>query len=103
MSEKAIKVLENLLKEEKIPYKYLDVDDGIFVGSQIIISKNDKVLCDVIQNNHSYGNEENLLEILGALTEEEMEEDVVLGFLTPEEVLKRFKYCYNNNTSIYKK
>ena len=38
---------------------------------------------------------------MGALTEEEMKNDDVLGFLTAEEVFKRFKYCYENNTNVY--
>ena len=48
-----------------------------------------------------YGNENDLLEIMGGLTEEELKYDSVLGNLTAEEVFKRFKYCYENNTSIY--
>lgn len=29
--------------------------------------------------------------------------DDVLGYLTAEEVFKRFKYCYKHNTSVYRK
>lgn len=36
------------------------------------------------------------------LTEEERETDSVLGNLTAEEVFKRFKYCYENDTAVYK-
>ena len=59
-------------------------------------------LADVIQHDGSYGNAQDLLEIMGGLTEEEEEHDSVLGYLTAEEVFKRFKYCYEHNTSIYK-
>lgn len=59
-------------------------------------------LADVIQHDGSYGNKQDLLEIMGGLTEKEKEEDSVLGYLTAEEVFKRFKYCYEHNTSIYK-
>ena len=43
-----------------------------------------------------------MLEIMGALTKEEMELDSVLGWLMPEEVAKRFEYCYRNNTGTYR-
>lgn len=59
-------------------------------------------LADVIQHNGSYGSEQDLLEIMGGLTEEEMEYDIVLGYLTAEEVFKRFKYCWEHQTSVYK-
>ena len=69
---------------------------------QIIIYKNGKRLCDVIYGYGTYGYEDGLLEIMGGLTEEEKEHDEVLGCLTADEVFKRFKYCYENNTSLYK-
>lgn len=59
-------------------------------------------LADVIEHRGSYGNEADLLEIMGGLTEEEMEYDIVLGYLTAEEVFKRFKYCWEHQTSVYK-
>lgn len=59
-------------------------------------------LADAIEYDGSHGNEQDLLEIMGGLTEKEQEEDSVLGYLTAEEVFKRFKYCYENNTSTYK-
>lgn len=59
-------------------------------------------LADVIENRGSYGNERDLLEIMGGLTEEEMEYDSALGYLTAEEVFKRFKYCWEHQTSAYK-
>lgn len=59
-------------------------------------------LADAIENCFSYGNEQDLLEIMGGLTEEEEEYDGVLGWLTAEEVFKRFKYCWEHQTSVYK-
>ena len=59
-------------------------------------------LADVIQHAGSYGNKQDLLEIMGGLTEEEEENDIVLGYLTAEEVFKRFKYCWEHQTSVYK-
>ena len=38
----------------------------------------------------------------GGLTEEEEEYDSVLGYLTAEEVFKRFKYCWEHQTSAYR-
>ena len=59
-------------------------------------------LADAIEHCHSYGNQQDLLEIMGGLTDEEMEHDSVLGGLTAEEVFKRFKYCCEHQTSAYK-
>ena len=38
---------------------------------------------------------------MGAMTKEELEQDGVLGRLTAEEVFKRFKYCWEHQTSEY--
>lgn len=59
-------------------------------------------LADAIEHGFSYGNQRDLLEIMGGLTEEEMKYDDVLGYLTAEEVFKRFKYCWEHQTSAYK-
>ena len=70
---------------------------------QIIINSKETndCLCDVIYHSGSYGYSVGKLEIMGALTIEESENDTVLGYLTAEEVFKRFKYCYEHNTSVY--
>ena len=91
---KCIEELAKLLDEAKVPY----IRNSIWDGEQIRIG----TLCDAVCHNFSYGNEDNLLEIMGAVTEEEGEFGGVLGFLTPEEVAKRFEYCYRNNTDIYR-
>ena len=96
--------LKEMLEESNIPFAW-DVKNFIFdKGYQIIIYSKDGItkLCDCIETFGSYGNEEDKLEIMGGLTEEEGTNDSVLGWLTAEEVFKRFKYCYENNTSIYK-
>ena len=59
-------------------------------------------MCDAIESSVSLGEEDDLLEIMDALTEEEHFSDVVKGYLTSEEVFNRFKYCYYNNTRIFK-
>ena len=88
-----INKLAELLDEAGVPY----TRNPIWGGEQIRIG----ALCDAVCHNFSYGNEDDLLEIMGALTKEEMEFDSVLGWLMPEEVAKRFEYCYRNNTDIY--
>ena len=105
MEYKEIFRLKEMLEEANIPFKW-DADN--FMGSkgyQIIIYSKDGItrLCDCIENLGSYGNKEDKLEIMGGLTEEENEDYYsVLGWLTAEDVFKRFKYCYENNTDKYK-
>ena len=105
MEYKEIFKLKEMLEEANIPFEF-DVDD--FMGSegyQIIIYSKDgtTILCDCFESLRSYGNKEDKLEIMDGLTEEENEDyHSVLGWLTAEEVFKRFKYCYENDTDIYK-
>ena len=96
-----IKRLHEMLKEANIPHKVFE-DWSLYPSYQIVIEKDGARLCDVIYGYGSCGYEERLLDIMGGLTEEEIKYDEVLGYLTAEEVFKRFKYCYENNTSIYK-
>lgn len=97
-----------MLEDSNIPFEF---NDDFFHGChkpsyQIVIKDKENpnlILCDVIYHFASYGYEQNLLEIMGALTKEEYEDDSVLGYLTADEVFKRFKYCYENNTNTYVK
>lgn len=105
--EKQLEILKlkELLEKANIPFTFTDeMWQGYKEPTyQIIIYNNDKIkLCDAIYHFGSYGYEQNLLEIMGALTEEESEDDSVLGYLTADEVFKRFKFCYEHNTDIYK-
>lgn len=94
MSERnCIEKLAKLLDKADVPYERRPM----WGGEQIRIGN----LCDAVCCDFSYGNEDGLLEIMGAVTEEEGEHGGVLGFLTPEEVAKRFVYCYKYNTDIY--
>lgn len=100
--------LKEMLEKANIPFEFTDdlfgaKQDGIthdkrYPAYQIRLNKD----IDVVQHCYSYGEEKNLLEIMGGLTEEEWEIDGVLGCLTAEEVFKRFKYCYENDTAVYK-
>lgn len=94
MKHACINRLAQLLDEADIPY----TKNPIWGGEQIRIG----ALCDAVCHSFSYGNEDDLLEIMGAVTEEEAEDGNVLGYLTPEEVAKRFIYCYKNNTETYR-
>lgn len=107
--------LKRMLEEANIPFTFTDDywrvkewvenDTGLaqiyrdqYPAYQIRLG----TLADVVEHNGSYGQEKDLLEIMGGLTEEEMEYDRVLGYLTAEEVFKRFKYCWEHQTSVYK-
>lgn len=92
-----IKVLDTLaeyLDEENIPYERCQ----IFDGEKIDINP----YMDAVCHRYSYGAEQGYLEIQGGLTEEECNDDSILGYLTPEEVARRMIYCYRNKTSTYK-
>lgn len=97
--------LKEMLEEANIPFTFNDNLFGIepdTTGYQIVIFGDEyEALCDAIYHAGSYGYREGLLEIMGGLTDEELLNDTVLGHLTAEEVFKRFKYCYENGTSVY--
>lgn len=118
MEYKEIFRIKKMLEEVNIPFEFTDdlfhIKDiasntiyfrRYYPSYQIIIYKKgakEERICDVIQHCGSYGNQQDLLEIMGGLTEEEQEKDSVLGYLTAEEVFKRFKQCYENGCSNYK-
>lgn len=93
--------LEKYLKDNNIPYQRIDKRPGLtsrqwleLYGAgkdfhQICVPSRTNCEFDVICHQGSYGYEEGLLEIMGLLTEEEMEEDRVLGYLSAEDVIKR--------------
>ena len=106
MAKLEIEKLKEMLEKANIPFTY---NDDFFRGYHkpsyqiVIFDKDRKRLCDVVYHLGSYGYDEGLLEIMGGLTEEEDKYDEVLGYLTAEEVFKRFKYCYEHNTRYYVK
>lgn len=108
MKYTAILKLKQMLDEAGIPYQYFDDDFFGMKKKGIPSARFNPSYClklnkdiDVIQHCGSYGNEQDLLEIMGALTVEEREQSSVLGHLTAEEVFKRFQYCYEHNTKVY--
>ena len=104
MEYKEIFRLKEMLEGADIPFEWEINNFMCSEGYKIVIYSKDGIyLCDCIENLGSYGNKEDKLEIMGGLTEEESTTDYsVLGWLTAEEVFKRFKYCYENNTDKYK-
>ena len=82
--------LKGMLEAENIPFEFHYMPD--LHGFQICYPKGgDKRVCSIIEHVHSYGNERNLLEIMGLLTDEELECNSVVGGLSAENVLKRVK------------
>lgn len=96
MKYKEILRLKEMLETANIPFEYTE---NLFGNLELAYAIRIGNLCDAVE--HSYGNNADKLEIMGALTIEEQQYDSVKGHLTAEEVFKRFKYCYENNTSTY--
>lgn len=107
--------LKKMLEEANIPFTFTDD----FFGMKKRLEENPSLaefyhkqypayqirlddIADVIEHFYSIGQEKDLLEIMGGLTKEEHEYDSVLGGLTAEEVFKRFKYCWEHQTSVYR-
>jgi len=88
--------LKEMLEKANIPFEFTDdmyeikASENItshfykrlYPAYQIIIYKHNRRICDAIQHCHSYGNERNLIEISGAMTNEEYKEEgcKVLGY-----------------------
>ena len=87
--------LDAMLTEKGIPHtlqKYMD-------GWQVIYPEDgEERVMDAIEHFGSYGNEEDLLEIMGLLTPEEEKDDSALGYLTAEEVCKRIEQHWEGTT-----
>lgn len=80
--------LEQLLVEANIPYE----KERMFGGKHLIYPrKGDDQICSVILHRGSYGRHNGLLEIMGLLTDEELECDTVAGSLTADDVFGRIK------------
>ena len=81
--------LKSMLEENHIPFEWIEHND-FRNGYQICYPEEDgKRVCSVIEHSFSCGNEKDLLEIQGLLTEKEEECDSVLGNLTAENVFQR--------------
>lgn len=87
---KEILKLKGMLEMEGIPFVFRKRIR--FNGYQICYPKGgEERVCSVIEQEGSYGNKVDLLEIMGLLTEKESEVDDVAGWLTAENVFSRIK------------
>ena len=82
--------LDKMLTGAKIPHTL----DRFLDGWQVCYPNNDGRVADAIQHFGSYGNTENLIEIMGLVKSEETE-DSVLGHLTADDVFARMSEHYH--------
>lgn len=107
VSYKEIFKLKVMLDKANIPYEFLDrsyIDydrhELQYPFYQIIVYEPIEYeepmrIISVVQGYGSYGENLDLLEIQGCLTNKEEKEDSVKGYLTANEVFKRIKKNYN--------
>ena len=98
--------LRNMLDVNRIKYNYDVIDDGRdilsvcfgLVGKReyIQIYNNGQRIISVVYGCGTYGYEKGLLEIMGLLTDEEFENDDVVGYLSAENVYNRIKKYFNS-------
>ena len=89
-----ILVLDKLLDYANIPHE----TKRLFDGWQIIYPKDGACrICDAIEHFGSYGSEQDLLEIMGLISDEEEKYDSIVGFLTANDVFERIKNHYESN------
>ncbi len=87
--------LKEMLEKANIPF---DFSDRHFDGYHLCYPARTKCVCSVIELEGSYGYRENLLEISGLTSNEELEFscDTVLGSLTAENVFERISKHYKS-------
>ena len=81
--------LASMCLAHNIPFEIAEYWDGFIIGYPSL--KQEERVSDAICHNGSYGRQDGLLEMTGLLTEEELEEDGVLGWLTAEQVFERWQ------------
>lgn len=98
---KEIFKLKEMLEKANIPIEFVDhsIEEIDFKGYQICYpvsfrNSDGRCVCSIIEHLGSYGSEKDLLEIMGLLTPEEEQEDIVKGWLTAENVFERIKNHY---------
>lgn len=100
--------LKEMLEKENIPFEFIDrtinYPEANFYWEHYQIcypqftsnGEESDFVCSCVQGKYTFGNEQDLLEIMGLLIDREAEDDSVLGWLTAEEVFKRIKKHYKN-------
>lgn len=92
--------LYDMLTDSRIPFTLRRNFDGWQILYPAVLAfpeEKDNVLCSVIEHYGSYGQEQDLLEIMGLLTPEEKEDDSVLGYQTASQVFERIKQHWEQN------
>ena len=79
--------LKGMLEKAGIPFRF----SKSFGGYHIEYPNSAYKVCSVIEHDGSYGRRQDLLAIMGLLTKKEKKEDVVLGYLTAENVFQRIE------------
>ena len=95
--------LKEMLEKANIPFVYtdesFDLDEFSFEKYHIeypcSYKNNQDRVCSVIQGWGTYGNEQDLLEIMGLVTDEEV--GSIEGYLTAEDVFKRIQKHYERS------
>lgn len=97
---KEILRLKEMLEKAEIPFEFSEYMGGYHLcypkeNDHDCVEKEtfDRV-CSVIEHDGSYGREQDLLEIMGLLTDEEYQDDEVVGYLSAENVFERIKKHY---------
>lgn len=92
---KEIFKLQEMLQKDNIELEFIDstfkMQDREYTAYQICCPNSDDRYISVIQSHGSYGRDKDLLEIMGLLTDEELEHDGVVGYLTADNVFDRIK------------
>lgn len=82
--------LHEMLEEAEIPHTIVQMMDGWHLCYPVREPFKERV-CSVIEHRYSYGREQDLLEIMGLLTDDEEQDGSVCGYLTAEDVFARIK------------
>lgn len=108
VESREITKLHEMLLEAGIPHEFKNAFDGLFDDPELN-AKCGKQLCypesnletrvlSAITHMGSYGKEHGLIEIMGLLTDEEMEYGSVVGWLTADDVFARIKKHWDNKS-----
>lgn len=81
--------LKEMLEKKNIPFIFRNIFDGFQICYPDIKNR----VCSVIEHEGSYGHNQDLLEIMGLLTDGETDDDV-LGYLNAENVFERIRKHY---------
>ena len=94
---KEIFKLKKMLEDAKIPFDFFEANPDMrtlipeWEHWHINYPNREKCIISVIEGIGTYGEADDKLEIMGGLTEEEAENNDVVGWLTAENVFERIK------------